>query len=288
MSTIDLPVLPAMEQLSQRDFERIAAIVTQHTGIKLPPAKRVMLEGRVAKRARLAGFQRMSDYCAHLSEPGALHSEIPHLIDVATTNKTDFFREPRHFEFIAEQAVPEALRAHGGDRPTLKFWSAASSNGAEAYTLAMVLAECARQPHGFDYTILGTDISRPMIAAAQRAVYPVDMVQPVPRMMRTRYVMEGRDGPTQHQVRIVPELRRTARFEQLNLMNASYSFDRDFDLILLRNVLIYFEKEDQHAVVRRLAKHVRPGGYLLLGHSEAMIGAELGLPQVAAATFRID
>ena len=277
--------LAVADRLSVRDFQRIATVVTEFAGIKLPETKRSMIEGRVARRARETGFESIGAYCDFLSSPANLAAESRHLIDISTTNKTDFFREPRHFEFVTQVALPQFLRGRSSSAP-LKFWSAASSNGAEAYTLAIALAEAARAGSAFDFRIFGTDICRTMIAAARQAVYPAAMLAPVAPALRRRYTMESRNS-ADARVRIVPELRARTKFVEMNLMDVHYPFDRDFDVILLRNVLIYFEQEVQHAVIRRLCKHLRPGGYLLLGHSESMIGVEVGLEQVEPATFQV-
>jgi len=281
---------PHVDQLSPRDFQKIAGLVTCHSGIKLPSNKHSMLEGRVRKRARSAGFRSIHDYCAHLFAGGGVATELPHLIDVATTNKTDFFREPQHFQLMETRMLPELLlRRRGQNRgnPAIKVWSAACSNGAEAYTIAMVLADAALARRDFDWSILGTDISRRILIEARQAIYLADMVQPVPAPKQSRYIMTGRCETPMPRVRIVPELRQRARFAPLNLMDVAYPFDTDFDIIFLRNVLIYFEKQDQKAVVTRLCRHLRPGGYLLLGHAESMIGMELGLRQIAPATFQV-
>ena len=166
-----------------------------------------------------------------------------------------------------------------------KFWSAAASIGAEAYTIAMVAAE-ALGLEGRRFSVLGTDISTEVIAQAQRAVYPLAMIDPVPPLLRERYVMRAIDRE-RHEVRIVPELRRTVRFHCLNLMDPTYRVERDFDVIFCRNILIYFAKSTQNAVLRRLCNHLRKGGFLILGHSELLAGAELSaMRQMAPTIFR--
>jgi len=275
------------DQLDEGCFERIATMVNNRTGIRLPPSKRTMIEARLRKRMRACGQRSLDAYCQFLFEQGGLASEAAHVIDVVTTNKTDFFREPDHFRFISSQGIEALLPHHNRERqPKLKFWSAASSNGAEAYTIAMVLADLAGSKERFDFSILGTDISTAMLRHAQMAIYPTDFADPVPAVMRQRFLLEARD-PKRNEVRIVPELRRRVRFAQLNLMDDSYPFDRDFDAIFLRNVLIYFERDVQIAVARRLIGHLRPGGYLFLGHSETSVGAALPVRQLAPAIFQL-
>lgn len=277
----------ASDRLSDADFSRIAGLVGAHTGIKLPAAKRLMVEGRLRKRMRGLGHSNLSEYCGFLFERNGLEREFVHVVDAVTTNKTDFFREPQHFTMLERHIVPALLKEpRGGGRPHLKLWSAASSCGAEAYTIAMVMADIAARNDGFRFAVLGTDISTEMLAAGTRAVYPAEMIEPVPAEMQKRYVMHSKAPRLKGQVRIVPELRRLVRFQHLNLMDESYPIDRDVDVIFLRNVLIYFEKATQEAVVSRLLGHLRPGGYLMLGHSESMIGNNLGLRQIAPAVFR--
>lgn len=277
----------ADDHLSHADFQRIARLIEGEAGIKLPPGKRLMVEGRLRKRMRTLGHEDFATYCRLLQEAKSLEAELPYLIDAVTTNKTDFFREPEHFEFLTRTMVPSLMEQRGErGKPLLKIWSAASSNGAEAYTLAMVLNDLAANRGDFRYAILGTDISTAVLAQGRRAVYPAEMIAPVPIEKQARYVMHSRHPGLRREVRIVPELRRFVRFAHLNLMDAAYPFDRDVDVIFLRNVLIYFEKRDQEAVVSRLVEHLRPGGYLVLGHSESMIGTSLAIRQVAPAVFQ--
>lgn len=277
------------DRLTDRDFRRIAELIGGQAGIKLPPAKRLMVEGRLRKRVRALGHGGLAGYCRFLFEEGGLAGELVHVIDAVTTNKTDFFREADHFSALEKRLVPALLAARRpGGKPKLKLWSAASSNGAEAYSIAMVMADLAARDDGFQFTVLGTDISTEMLAAAERAVYPEEMLAPVPAELQRCYVMRGSTPARRGEMRIVPELRRLVRFRRLNLMDESYAVDRDVDVIFLRNVLIYFEKATQEAVVRRLAGHLRPGGFLILGHSESMIGTNLRFRQWAPGMFQPD
>lgn len=274
------------DHLAALDFQRISTLIGREVGIKLPPAKRLMVEGRLRRRVRglgLAGFAAYGDY---LFRQNGLERELPHLINAVTTNKTDFFREPEHFGCMEKTLLPSLLAGRSENRPLLKIWSAASSTGAEAYTIAMVLAQLMAQRGDFRFAVLGTDISTDVLEVARRAVFPLDQVAPVPAQMQARYLMQSRRAGLRPEVRIVPELRRLVRFERLNLMEGRYPYDRDVDIIFLRNVLIYFEKADQTAVINRLVDHLRPGGYLLLGHSESMIGTSLALRQIAPSVFQ--
>lgn len=260
------------DHLADKHFTAISKVIESRVGIKLPPAKRTMVEGRLRKRVRALGLSGLQAYGAHLFDRGGLDNELIHLIDCVTTNKTDFFREPSHFEFLRDVAVPQLTQRHGGRPPNLKIWSAASSTGAEAYTAAMVLQDLVAAGKVARFSVLGTDISTEVLREARAAIYPRSFVEPVPSPMQQRYLMRSKD-PRDDLVRVTPELRRQVHFERLNLMDEAYPFDRDVDVILCRNVLIYFDRDTQQAVLSRLASHLRPGGYLMLGHSESMAGS---------------
>ncbi|MCJ2072552.1 chemotaxis protein CheR [Methylobacterium sp. J-030] len=274
-----------MPQLNDRHFRTVADLVQERVGIQMPPAKRTMLEGRLRKRMRALDFGSLDDYGRYLFDDGHLTEEFGHIVDCITTNKTDFFREPAHFDLLRDDLVPLLCRGVVG-RPRLKLWSAAASTGAEAYTLAMVLQDMVASGYPFTYAILGTDVSSEVLKVATDAVYPDEMLAAVPPQVRRRYVMASRD-PAQKLGRIVPELRNRVQFQNLNLMDQVYPVDRDVDIVFCRNVLIYFDKATQKTVLQRLGSHLRPGGFLIVGHSESMAGAGVpGLEQVASTIFR--
>jgi chemotaxis protein methyltransferase CheR len=270
------------ETLSLRDFNRLAKFIHDYSGIRMPPNKRTMLEGRIRRCMRDAGFASIDDYCTHLFDRDGLAAETVRVIDAVTTNKTDFFREPQHFDFLTGQGLPALLKNHKGK---LKIWSAACSIGAEAYTIAMVLEEYARQTRRLDYSILGTDLCTQVLCQALTGRYSEAMIEPVPMDLRERYVMRGKDR-RRAEVRMVPQLRGKLSVARLNLMDDQYPVDRDFDVIFLRNILIYFDKPTQAKVLWTLCQHLRPGGYLILGHSESIVGVELPVRPVAHTVFQ--
>jgi chemotaxis protein methyltransferase CheR len=279
--------LPAGRQLSDRHFKTIAGLIEEHVGIKMPPGKRLMVEGRLHKRVRALNYSGLDEYVQALFEEGGLEKELTHLIDCVTTNKTDFFREPSHFVFLREVAIPALLKATGRRSRNLKVWSAACSSGMEAYTAAMVLDDMARTSRQFRFRILGTDISTVMLGLAKQAIYPREAIAPVADEFVRRYFLSSRD-PAREEVRVVPELRRLAHFMRMNLMDPAYPVDRDVDIIFCRNVLIYFDKQTQRKVVSQLCHHLRPGGYLMVGHSESMVHSQLtGLKQVEPTIFQV-
>jgi len=273
------------DHLSQRNFQRLATFIEGYSGIKMPPTKVTMIEGRLRRRLRATGMADLKQYCDYLFERDGLATEAIHLIDVMTTNKTEFFREPDHFRFLTEHAVPRLMStARGGTGTPLKIWSAACSTGAEPYTLAMIFADLALRSSGPRYAITATDISTEVLEVAMAGIYPEAMVAPVPPEFRRRYVLRSKDH-AHRQVRIVPELRAAVRFARINLMEVPYQVDREMDIIFCRNILIYFDKETQQAVLRHLTEHLRVGGFLFLGHSETLAGFHLPLEPVGPTVF---
>jgi chemotaxis protein methyltransferase CheR len=274
-----------IDLLKQDDFERVASFIESTTGIKVPPGKKTMVEGRLRRRVRALGLKDMAEYCRHVFEEGGFDAESTHLIDAVTTNKTDFFREPSHFDFLKNTVLPEAARAGIGYERPFKIWSAASSIGAEPYSIAMVLADYALVHQGWNYSVIASDISTKVLAHGARAIYNEDEIEPVPLEMRKRYLLKSKD-PKKHQVRIRPELRNMVNFFRLNVMDSNYPVERGLDAIFCRNLLIYFDGATQEAVVTRLAHHLRPGGYLFLGHTESMANKTVPLNWLGDAVFQ--
>lgn len=271
------------DQLSQADFRRLAAFIHGYSGIKMPPAKKTMVEGRLRRRLRATASDTLADYCRFVFEEGGLDREAVHLIDAVTTNKTDFFREADHFRFLTDHVVPKlaARRLVSASTP-LKAWSAACSVGAEPYTLAMVLSEIARTTQGFHAQILATDICTDVLETALLAIYPEAMIEPVPLELRRRYLLRARAGA---RVRMAPEIRRMVQFGRVNLIEPPYPVDQDMHVIFCRNILIYFDKATQRRVLEQLCQHLRPGGFLVIGHSESLTGFGLPVQPVAATVF---
>jgi len=273
-----------LDQLADGHFVEIARLVEAHTGIRLPPSKRTMVEGRLRRRVRALGLKGLEDYGEAIFAKGLLEREFAHVVDCVTTNKTDFFREPQQFDLLRQRLLQILAARAVRFGAALKFWSAAASIGAEAYTMAMVAAD-ALGPEGPPLAILGTDISTAVIAAARLAIYPSAMAEPIPDAYRKRYLMFARDAQRE-EFRIAPEIRRLVSFAELNLMDERYGGDDSFDFIFCRNVLIYFAREAQTAVIERLLDHLRIGGYLMLGHSETMTARDPErLRQIAPSVF---
>lgn len=270
-----------MEGLAAKDFRRLSDFIYEYSGIKMPPAKKTMLEGRLRKRLRATGFETIDQYCSYLFDGDGLQAETVHIIDVVTTNKTDFFREPRHFDYLTDHALPQLL-ADG--HKNIRAWSSACSTGAEPYTMAMVFDEVL-SPQQARYHILATDLSTDVLGTAFRGIYDRPLLEPVPPAMARKYVMQPVNASSD-QVRITPNLRRQVSFARMSLMDATYPVGDPMHIIFCRNVLIYFDKATQTSVVSKLCEQLAPGGYLFIGHAESIAGMNLSVRQVANIVFR--
>ncbi len=270
--------------LSQRDFEALARFIGAESGIRIPPAKKAMVEGRLRGRVRALDFPDMRAYCKYLFSEDGLAEEAEAIIDAITTNKTDFFREIEHFHYLSQAVLPRFAAEGRLEGEPLRLWSCAASTGAEAYSLAMTLAEFAARGRGFRFSVLGTDICREVLETGAAAIYPEALVAPVPMLMRQRYLMRSIDREAAL-VRVVPELRRLVSFARLNLVETGYRLPYAVQVAFCRNVLIYFDKEIQQRVLARICESLVPGGHLFVGHSETIAGFALPLRQVAPTVF---
>lgn len=270
--------------LSEKNFRHLCEFVHSVCGIRLTTKKKSMVDGRIRRRMRALGITNINDYCQFLFAEKSVEAEaeLVHFIDAVTTNKTDFFREPAHFAFLQDRIFPSYLKTKRRD---LKVWSAASSTGAEAYTIAMVIDSFFHGQGDINYDILATDICTDVLEKGRAALYPATMLDPIPEELRRRYVLIPKD-PSRREFLVNRKLRARINFQQLNLMDDRYPCDRDFDLIFLRNVLIYFDRPTQESVLSKLCEHLKPGGYLFLGHSESLAGSKFPLDLVANTIFR--
>jgi chemotaxis protein methyltransferase CheR len=213
-----------------------------------------------------------------------MREELVHLIDVVTTNKTDFYREPKHFDFLVEKALPDLTSRNGGGK-TIQIWSAGCSSGEEPYTLAIVLSEYALTHSNFRFKILATDISTTVLDKAMQGVYTTDIISPVPAPLKRKYFMRSRK-PGSERVRVVPELRKLIEFRHLNFMDDDYGITEKSDAIFCRNVIIYFDRPTQERILKKLSDHLVPGGYLFVGHAETLHDLNLPLTPVVPALYR--
>lgn len=281
MSTTEM--IADHKELNNYEFVRLSNFIYRNYGIRIPPSKKAMLKARLQSRLRATKMDSFKKYCDYVLS-GKNQSEIIHMIDVVSTNKTDFFRERPHFNFLESVILPEFVSVHN-DKP-LKIWSSACSSGEEVYSIAITISEFAEKSGKPDYSILGTDISSRILERASLAVYAEDRVKPISFHLKKKYLLRSIDKDIS-QTRIVPALRKKTVFKRLNLMDEKYiGIDTDFDIVFCRNVLIYFDRETQSRVIKKLCRHLKPGGYFMLGHSESVNGMDLPLKQVRPTIYQ--
>jgi len=252
----------------------------------MPPEKRTMMETRLRRRLRTLGMATFTQYADFVLDSPDGRGEHLHLVNAITTNKTDFFRELHHFEYLVREIIPHLLRTEGaGKRRPLMLWSAACSSGEEPYSLAMVLGEVAESIPSFNFRILATDISEEVLEKARRAVFSERDVEPIPLHLRRKYLLRSKRKEKQL-VKVSPEATRFVRFRKLNLMH-EFGFRETMDVVFCRNVLIYFERSAQENLVNRICERLASGGFLMLGHSESINGMDVPLEQVATTIYKV-
>lgn len=274
-------------QISKAEFQRLSAFIESHCGIRMPASKKIMLEARLRKRLRALGMDCFKQYCEYFFSNVGQKEERIFLVDAITTNKTEFFREPQHFEYLVREALPDMIRRNGaGVRSSLGVWSAGCSSGEEPYTLAMVLSEVAAGLPGFRFMVLGTDISTAVLDIARRAVYSEDKITPIPLRLRQKYLLRSKDKD-RNLIKMTPELRAHTKFRRLNFMESDFGLREKQDIIFCRNVMIYFDRTTQENLINKLCGCLSPGGYLFLGHSETTNGLNVPLQQVIPTVYRL-
>jgi len=219
-----------VESMSDETFSRFSQFIQAELGIKMPPAKKTMLQARLQKRLWKLGFDSFDAYHEYVFSPDGRENELSHMVDVVTTNKTEFFREPKHFEFLTQRVLPDLLDRRGVE-DCFVIWCAGCSSGEEPYTLAMVLSDFAQQVRGFHFLILATDISSRMLEKAKLGIYDQEAVEAIPLMFRQKYFLKSTDKE-KGLVRLIPELRSLVRFRWLNLVKKDFSLREHVDIVL--------------------------------------------------------
>lgn len=269
--------------LTPDQFADFSAIIGDHLGIKMPASKQTMLQSRLHRRLRELGLDSIAEYHERFFHDDAHRAtELEHLLNLATTNKTDFFREPDHFDHLLQSVLPAWLHRPTG--PVFRLWCAGCSTGEEAYTLAMLLLE-QQAAHRFDFSIRATDVCTRVLDTAMRAIYPEPHATPIPPALRAKYLLRSRDR-SEPIVRVAPAVRAKVRFGHLNFLAPAYGLPEPLDVIFFRNVMIYFDRPTQQQVVGRMCAHLRLGGALFIAHSETLQGLGLPLRTVGPSVYR--
>lgn len=261
--------------LSDKEFAQFRDLIYRIAGISMSPAKKQLITSRLAKRLRHHNVTNFGDYFRLITSSYG-KSELQVAVDSLTTNETHFFREPKHFDFLRQQVIP-ARRAGRG----LRIWSAACSSGEEPYSIAMLLDELlGKEP----WEVVASDISAHILEKARKGVYPAERIPEIPKPYLNRYCLKG-VGEHHGTMLIEPFLRERVRFMPHNLTETPAKLG-EFDVIFLRNVMIYFDQETKRQVVSRLLPLLRPGGYFLVGHSESLNGVSEEVRLVVPAVYR--
>lgn len=273
------------DTLSRSNYEFIRKLIYQNTRINLGDTKLELVSARVGKRLRLLGCPSYEAYCQHIkNNPDG--AEFYNLIDAISTNHTFFFREINHFNFLNEVFLPEFAQGKIGDSQHLKVWSCACSSGEEPYSVAISLSEFFEQHSSKKWSLECSDISTRVLEFAAKGIYDVDKLKNVPQNLKSKYFQRGEKEMSGY-CRVNPKTSRNISFRRVNLFDGQYPWTNKFQLIFCRNVMIYFDRQTQEDLVCRLAQHLVPGGYLLIGHSESLTGINHPYKTIKPAIYQL-
>ncbi len=261
--------------ITDQEFAQFQRFIFDAAGITLSSAKKALVTGRLAKRLEHCKVDSYGAYL-RLLVSGTVPDEVQIAVDQLTTNETYFFREMKHFDFLREQALAARARAQ-----PFRVWSAASSSGEEAYSIAMVLADCMETT---SWEVLGSDISTKVLEGAARAMYSTERARHVPPAYLRRFCLRG-SGEYADKLLIDRSLRARVRFQQVNLNTALPELGQ-FDIVFLRNVLIYFNDDTKRQVVSRVISGIKPGGHFFIGHSESLNGINSTVEPLSPSIYR--
>jgi len=258
--------------LTEEDFRKISDIVYEHCGINLHNGKKELVRARVAKRLRSGNFKTFSEYIKYVLQDKT-GTEFSILIDSLSTNLTGFFREPQHYAFLRSEFLPLLMERKKKKRDfRIRAWSAGCSSGEEPYSLAMTLLEAIQDTGRWDVKVFANDISTTMLETAQKGIYEKERVEPIPSLLRQKYLILHRKG-NRRVFEVGKILRDTVTFKHMNLVK-DWVIREPLDFIFCRNVMIYFDKSTQARLLNRFWHLLSPGGMLFTGHSESLIGID--------------
>ncbi len=264
-------------ELSGKQFNKVSQLVYQFSGIDLKAGKEALVKARLMKRLRALKMRSFDEYMNHIENDDGSR-ELGLMIDVITTNKTGFFREPEHFNYLRDKILPELKN------PRMRFWSAACSSGEEPFSLAILLRDEVPNIDSRDVKILATDISTKMLEKASEAVYKEETLRDVPALLLQKYFIKNRkERPRTYRVK--DSISKMIKFAWLNLMDP-WPMKGPFNVIFCRNVMIYFDKPTQQKLINRFWDLLEQGGYLFVGHSEGLSSISHKFKYVRPATYR--
>ncbi|MCR5885125.1 protein-glutamate O-methyltransferase CheR [Rhizobacter sp. J219] len=263
-----------MHVITDTEFGHFQRFIYDAAGISLSPGKKALVCGRLAKRLQVRQLQSFSEYFKLLKSGDA--GEVQTAVDLLTTNETYFFREPRHFDLLRELA-----QAHRGRGAPMRVWSAACSSGEEPYSIAMVLADVLGES---GWELIGSDISTRVLERSRLGHYPLERTRHIPQAYLKRFCLRGM-GEQAGTLLVDRSLRQKVQFRQINL-NEPLPSTQPFDMVFLRNVMIYFNVETKRQVVARIVSQIKPGGYFVIGHSESLNDISNAVVPVAPSIYR--
>ena len=284
-SATPLPV--RARPLRFREFEAIRKLVYREAGIHLAEGKHALVEARLARRRKELGLASYEAYCQLVVDP-ANDDERVRMLDCITTNETQFFREPHHFDLLENVIIPKWKEQAAARQRSkrLRIWSAACSTGEEPYSLAMCLLRAFPRSAGWDIDILASDLSTRVLAQARNATWPIEKAKSIPEHHLKEHMLRG-VGPEDGKLRCGPDARSLVRFARLNLNAPPFAVPPDLDLIFCRNVLIYFDAASKARVIEGLLDRLDKSGYLFVGHSETLHGVTRRASLVAPSVYQL-
>ncbi|MBI5170872.1 MAG: hypothetical protein HZA61_15390 [Candidatus Eisenbacteria bacterium] len=268
----DVVAAAGMQPLSDADFRALRDLIYEKSGITLSDSKKQLVTSRLSRRLRVHGLSSYREYYEYVTRRDPHGDELREMLNAITTNKTDFFREKHHFDFMTSAFFPQCIeRAKSTGERRMRIWSAGCSTGEEPYTLAMTFLSAFPSTGTWSLEILATDLDTQVLERAQAGIYPEETIAPVPADLQRRWFRRG-TGANAGKVRVSDALRQLITFRQLNFVDHPWWVQGPFDLILCRNVMIYFNQDTQRTIVENFAQRLRPDGYLFIGHSETLSG----------------
>ncbi|MEN6457166.1 MAG: protein-glutamate O-methyltransferase CheR [Prolixibacteraceae bacterium] len=274
-------------QISEENFLRLAKLLTGRYGIKLPANKRILLQSRLQPRLRELEMDSFEKYCRFVFDPLNTSAELEKMVDYISTNKTSFFRENQHFELLSSVVLPDlCCKRSSGSNAVIRCWCAGCSTGQEAFSLAMTIEEYRYTICGpVDYLIVGSDISSRVLEVARAGIYPFSQSEQIPSSYLKKYVLKSKD--TQNpRIRIAKPIRSRITFIHENLMEPDHRINFNFQIIFIRNTLIYFDRDNQKQILKRILGHLDPGGYLFVGLSESLIYSDLPISLAGPSLYQ--
>jgi len=268
-------------EISTEEFKRFQTLIYDESGISLNDQKQGLVASRLSKRLRELKLSTFSEYHDHVTRDPS-REEFTRMLDLISTNKTDFFREPKHFDFLREEILPQLE-----SEKRIRIWSSACSTGEEPYTIAMTLHDGVSDATQWDCKILASDLSTRVLAKAAAGVYDAERVKDVPPETVRRHFLRGR-GASDGMLKIKPHLSVMIQFRRLNLMDEQFPIKNLLDLIFCRNVMIYFDRPTQERLVNKFYRYLKPGGHLFIGHSESLQWVTHPFTVIAPTIYRRD